>query len=82
MFYPYLLVRYNHLNDGCYLFFKIYSKILNNEYIYNRLSKKKNEIKNIICFIDIFHLKLSELNFSGPTVRIRAPKRNTKQKTK
>ncbi len=44
MFYPYLLVRYNHLNDYIKrynLFFKIYSKILNNEYIYNRLSKKK-----------------------------------------
>ncbi len=32
------------------------------------------------CFIYIFQLKLSELNFSGPTLRIRAPKRNTKQR--
>ncbi len=48
------------------IFFKIYSKILNNEYIYTRLSKEIRN-KNIICFIDIFHLKLSELNFRGPT---------------
>ncbi len=48
MFYPYFLVKYNHLNDG--FVFKIYSKIFNNEYIYNRLSKKIKKNKNY-CFL-------------------------------
>ncbi len=34
----------------------------------------------IIFFIDILQLKLFEFNFISPTLHIRAPKRNTKQR--